>query len=189
MKASVYIATTLDGFIARENGGLDWLPGSDGNMPVEAENEDYGFNSFLQSIDVLVMGRNTYEFAVNQGAWPYENKQVIVLSSTLRRLADGVPNTVELRSESPNVLYENLMKAGARHLYVDGGKTIQGFLSYDLIDEIIITRIPVMIGVGIPLFGPLKKDKKLKHVETKAYKNGFVQSKYRIISQDINRKI
>ena len=97
MKASVYIATTLDGFIARENGELDWLPGSDGEVSIDSDTEDYGFNAFLDSIDVLVMGRNTYELAISTGQWPYGNKRVIVLSSTLRNLADGVPNTVELQ--------------------------------------------------------------------------------------------
>ena len=181
MKASVYIATTLDGFIARENGGLDWLPGSNGEVPVESENEDFGFNEFMKSIDVLVMGRNTYELAISAGMWPYGNKRVIVLSSTLRNLADRTPNTVELKSELPTDLYKNLENSGAEHLYVDGGKTIQGFLNSDLIDEIIITKVPVLIGTGIPLFGPLNNDKKLKHVETRAFKNGFVQSKYEVI--------
>lgn len=182
MKASVYIATTLDGFIARENGELDWLPGSDGEVPADSENEDFGFNAFMESIDVLVMGRNTYELVVSMGMWPYGNKQVIVLSNTLSNLADGIPNTVELRSEAPDALYDSLKKSGAKHLYIDGGKTIQSFLNAGLIDEIILTRVPVLIGAGIPLFGPLKSDKELKHIETQAYKNGFVQSKYDVIN-------
>ncbi len=181
MKASVYIATTLDGFIARENGELDWLPGSDGEVPVDSESEDFGFNAFMESIDVLIMGRNTYELAISTGMWPYGNKRVIVLSNTLHNLADGVPTTVELKSELPSDLYNNLKKSGAKHLYIDGGKTIQGFLNSGLIDEIIITRVPVLIGTGIPLFGPLDNDQKLKHIETRAYKNGFVQTKYEVI--------
>lgn len=182
MKASVYIATTLDGFIARKNGELDWLPGSDGEVPIDSENEDFGFNAFMKSIDVLIMGRNTYELAISTGIWPYGNKRVIVLSNTLRNLADGIPNTVELRSELPNDLYNNLKNSGAKHLYIDGGKTIQSFLNSGLIDEIILTRVPVLIGTGIPLFGPLNNDKKLKHIETQAYKNGFVQTKYEVIN-------
>jgi dihydrofolate reductase len=182
MRASVYIATTLDGFIARENGELDWLPGSDRQVPVDSENEDFGFNAFMEAIDVLVMGRNTYELAISTGMWPYGNKRVIVLSNTLRNLADGVPNTVELKSELPNDLYNNLKNSGAKHLYIDGGKTIQGFLHSGLIDEIILTRVPVLIGKGIPLFGSLNSDKKLKHIETRAYKNGFVQSRYEVIN-------
>ena len=181
MKASIYIATTLDGFIARENGELDWLPGSDGEVPIDSENEDFGFNAFMKSIDALIMGRNTYELVISTGSWPYGNKRVIVLSNTLRNLADGIPNTVELKSELPNDIYNNLKNSGAKHLYIDGGKTIQGFLNSGLIDEIIITRVPVLIGTGIPLFGPLNNDKKLKHIETQTFKNGFVQTKYEVI--------
>lgn len=181
MKASVYIATTLDGFIARENGELDWLPGSDGEVSIDSDTEDYGFNAFLDSIDVLVMGRNTYELAISTGQWPYGNKRVIVLSSTLRNLADGVPNTVELQFGLPDDLYNELKKSGAKHLYIDGGKTIQGFLNSDLIDEITITRVPILIGKGIPLFCALNNDKQMKHIGTHAYKNGFVQSKYEVI--------
>jgi len=181
MKASIYIATTLDGFIARQNGALDWLPGSDGKMEAGFENEDFGFNAFMDSVDVLVMGRNTYELVLSFGQWPYGNKRAIVLSSSLDKLADDVPSTVALKSCSPNDLYVELQNSGAMHLYIDGGKTIQGFLSAGLIDEIIITRVPILIGIGIPLFGALNKDKKLRHIETQTYNNGFVQSKYEVL--------
>jgi dihydrofolate reductase len=136
----------------------------------------------MDSIDVLVMGRNTYELAITTGQWPYGSKRVIVLSNTLRNLVDIVPETVELKSISPDNLYNELESSGAKHLYIDGGKTIQGFLNYDLIDELIITRVPVLIGKGIPLFGVLDTDKRLKHIETQSYKNGFVQSKYEVIN-------
>lgn len=182
MKTSVYIATTLDGFIARENGDLDWLPGSYGEVDVNAENEDFGYNVFIDSVDVLVMGRNTYELVLSFGPWPYGTQRVIVLSNTLKKLADDMPDTVELKSSLPNELYIELQKSGAKHLYIDGGKTIQGFLNAGLIDEIIITKVPILIGKGIPLFGALNKDKHLKHIETQSYKNGFVQSKYEVIN-------
>jgi len=184
VKASVYIATTLDGFIARENGELDWLPGSDGEVDVNAENEDFGFNAFIDSIDVLVMGRNTYELVLSSGLWPYGNKRVIVLSRTLKKLANNLPSSVELKSRLPNELYTELQEAGAQHLYIDGGKTIQGFLDSGLVDEITITKVPVLIGKGIPLFGDLNKDKSLKHIETQSYKNGFVQSKYAVLNKE-----
>jgi len=188
MKASVYIATTLDGFIARENGALDWLPGSSDGEEVENSNDDFGLNAFMDSVDVLVMGRNTYELVVASGQWFYGNKRVIVLSSTLSRISDDLPETVELRSCSPAELYRELENSGANHLYIDGGKTIQGFLSASLIHEIIITRIPILIGSGIPLFGPLAKDKKLRHVETLSFENGFVQSKYEILEEGKDSK-
>lgn len=183
MKASVYIATTLDGFIARENGELDWLPGSDGEVDINAENEDFGYNAFIDSVDVLVMGRNTYELVLSFGPWSYGTQRVIVLSNTLKKLADDMPDTVELKSSLPKELYVELQKSGAKHLYVDGGKTIQGFLDSGLIDEITITKVPVLIGKGIPLFGALNKDKHLKHIETQSYKNGFVQSKYAVLNK------
>ena len=176
MKISVFIATSLDGFIARENGELDWLPGSDDG----SSDDDFRFKTFMDSVDVLVMGRNTYETVLSFRQWPYGNKRVVVLSSKLLQLSDNLPKTVELRSCSLIELVKDLLKSGAKHLYIDGGKTIQGFLNAGLIQEIIITRIPVLIGKGIPLFGPTNKDVKLQHIETHSFANGFVQSKYEV---------
>ena len=187
MKASVYIAVTLDGYIARENGSLDWLPGAEGEIDISSEPdntldyEDFGYNKFMENIDVLVMGRNTYEFVLSSGQWPYENKKVIVLSRTLDRVSSIVPDTVKIRSGSPNEIYLELKSEGAKHLYVDGGKTIQRFLDSGLIDELVITTVPVLIGKGVPLFGVLNEDKKLKLLESKHYSNGFVQNKYLVL--------
>jgi len=178
MKCSVYIATSLDGFIARKDGELDWLPGSDGTAA--ADPEDFGYDSFMQSVDALVLGRNTFEFVAATGLWPYGKKTVIVLSSTLKGLPDGIPDSVELHDASPKELHQELVRRGLQHVYVDGGKTIQGFLREGLIDELIVTTVPVLIGTGIPLFGPLERDQKVIHVETKSFSNGFVQSRYKI---------
>lgn len=180
MKTSVYIATSFDGFIARKNGELDWLPGADGEPVPDSEGEDFGYNAFIQSIDTLIMGRNTFETVISFGQWPYK-KPVIVLSSTLDKLPDDLPATVELKCCSPEELSDELNISGARHLYIDGGKTIQKFLEAGLIDELIISQVPVLIGSGIPLFGPLNKDIKLSHLETTSFKNGFVQNKYKVI--------
>lgn len=174
IKCSVFIATSLDGFIARKDGGLDWLP-----QPNEAEGgEDYGYKEFMASVDTLVMGRKTYELVLTFKEWPYPDKKVVVLSSryptTPTRLADGVEGVLC----SPRELVEQLSARGARHLYVDGGKTIQGFLNAGLIHEMTITRVPVLLGDGIPLFGRLASDIRLQHVATKAYANGLVQSRY-----------
>lgn len=177
MKTSVYIATSLDGFIARENGDLDWLTG---NHEGESGSEDYGFEEFMDSVDVVIMGRNTYEVVLSFGQWPYGNKRVVVLSSKLAQVSDNLPKTVEVKSGSLPELVQDLRQSGARHLYIDGGKTIQGFLNAGLVQEIIITRIPVLIGQGIPLFGPTTKDVKLQHIETRSYPNGYVQSKYKV---------
>jgi len=182
MKVSVYIATTVDGFMARENGGLDWLPGSDGIVDPELGNEDFGFRAFMDSVDALVMGRNTYELVISSGQWPYGDVKVVVLSNSLQRLSDVVPDTVQLKSCSPLKLYQELADAGINHLYVDGGKTIQSFIAAGLINEITITKIPVLIASGIPLFGGISKDIKLRHLITNSYRNGFVQTTYEIVS-------
>ena len=176
MKASVYIATSLDGFIARENGELDWLSGDD----IEGSGEDYGFHEFMDSIDILVMGHKTFEMVVSSGKWLYGNKKVIVLSSRPVQIPSDLAETVESQSCSPTELVKQLSERGAMHLYIDGGKTIQGFLNADLIQQIIITRIPVLIGKGIPLFGPVINDIKLQHIETISFANGIVQSRYEV---------
>ncbi len=177
MKISVYIATSLDGYIARENGDLDWLPGSDG----QSDGEDYGYQQFMDSVDTLVMGRHTYEMVLSFGEWPYGEKRVIVLSSQEIEIPAHLAVTVESSSSSPAKLVDKLHKSGAQHLHIDGGKTIQGFLNAGLINEMIITRIPVLIGSGIPLFGALDHDQKLRHIETSSFANGFVQSKYEVL--------
>lgn len=188
MKASVYIATSLDGFIAREDGALDWLPGTqeyaqsadENSKYLQLENEDYGYQEFIDSVDALVIGRGTYESVLAMGQWFYGDKRVIVLSSTLSQLADHLPKSVELRSGSVTEIAKELEESGVKHVYVDGGKTIQAFLRVGLIDEMILTRIPVLLGSGIPLFGPLDKDVYLEHVETRSFANSFVQSKYKV---------
>lgn len=177
MKASAYIATSLDGFIARENGALDWLPTGNG-----IGGEDYGFKKFMATVDVLVMGSHTYEKVLTFGDWPYENKPVTVLSNRRLVIPKHLSQSVESMSCSPAELVGRLSKRGAKHLYIDGGKTIQGFLNAGLIQRLIITRIPVLIGAGIPLFGPLAHDIKLRHIETRQYSTGLVQSEYEILS-------
>lgn len=177
IKCSVFIATSLDGFIARNNGALDWLSGSDGEMG----SEDYGYNAFFASIDTLVVGRNTYALAATFKEWPYRGKRVVVLSSSYssepRQLAEGVEGI----ASTPNDVLHQLSNLGSSHVYVDGGKTIQRFLQANLIDELTITRIPILIGEGIPLFAASGRDIKLRHVSTRAFESGFVQSKYAVI--------
>lgn len=176
MKASVYIATSLDGFIARENGDVDWISSGD----INGNGEDYGFHKFMDSVDILVMGRRTFEMVVSSEKWPYGSKQVVVLNNRGVQIPSDLSETVESQSCSPTELVEQLSRQGAKHLYVDGGKTIQGFLNAGLIQQFIITRVPVLIGKGIPLFGPVNKDIKLQHKETRSYPDGFVQSRYKV---------
>lgn len=176
-KCSVFIATSLDGFIAREDGGIDWLPTPD----TESEGgEDHGYNDFISSIDALVMGRNTYELVLTFDKWYYGNLPVFVLTSRGIEIPDRISNTVSQISGDPQEIVHQLAEKGYHSLYVDGGKTIQGFLNAGLIDEMTITTIPVLIGSGIPLFGPTPNDIKLKHVESRS-SVGLVQNKYEVI--------
>jgi len=171
MKASVFIATSIDGFIARENGAIDWLP----------ENpEPHGYDEFMATIDAIVMGRNTFETVLGfGGAWPF-SKKVIVLSSRASELVAPEGADCEMMSGKPSEIVARLSAGGLEHLYIDGGVTIQRFLEAGLIQRMIITRIPVLLGSGIPLFGPLSRDVKLSHVATRTYRDGLVQSEYTI---------
>ena len=175
-KCSVFIATSLDGFIARKDGGLDWLPGSDG----VSDGEDYGYESFFESIDTLIFGRLTYELALSFPEWSYAGKNVVVLSSSYPKTLQPISHNIEGTSLSPGELLSALKSRGARHVYVDGGTTIQSFLQNHLIDELTITRVPVLLGDGISLFGPTGRDINLRHVSTRTFPSGFVQSKYEI---------
>ena len=175
MRCSVFVATSLDGFIAREDGAIDWLPGP------EAGGEDYGFKAFMSTVDGLVMGRNTYELVRTFGSWPYGRKPVIVLSSRPVEVPEAIAGTAEWMSGPPRDIARRLGERGMKHLYVDGGRTIQGFLSDGLITDIVITRIPILIGAGIPLFGPLRTDVKLRHAGTYSYPTGLVQSRYEVV--------
>lgn len=175
MKVSVYIATSLDGFIARPNGGIDWLPAGDDS------GEDYGYQEFMDSVDALVMGRNTYETALSFGTWPYAGKSAVVLSSRTVEIPADIAGSVEAMSGTPSEVVRRMEARGARHLYVDGGKTIQGFLAAGLVTQMIITRVPVLIGSGLPLFGPLPEDVRLRHVATRSFAIGLVQSKYEVV--------
>jgi dihydrofolate reductase len=146
-----YIATSLDGFIARKDGSLDWLVNID-----NPEKSDYGFSDFISQIDAVVIGRGTYEVVAGFRPWPY-NKPVFVLSTTLKHEYIETIN-VKILSKDPSELVSYLNSKGFNNLYIDGGKTIQGFLSQNLIDELIISRIPVLLGSGIPLFGEIDND-------------------------------
>lgn len=169
----VYIATSLDGFIARPGGELDWLPGTPDGPGLPAE--DHGYDAFMARVDTMVIGRGTFDAVRDFSPWPYAGKRVIVLSRTLD--ASTLSEPVEIHPGPVEALAQSLQ--GARGVYVDGGQTIQAFLRAGLIDELIITRIPVLIGTGLPLFGPLDADVRLEHIDTRSFPSGFVQSTYR----------
>ena len=172
MKASVFIGTSLDGFIARPDGAFDFLP-ADGGEP-------HGYAEFMASVDTIVIGRNTFEVVLPMKPWPYGDKRVVVLSSRPLDFSGVEGGRVEQMSGSPEEIAAKLDATGAKHLYVDGGITIQRFLRAGLIQRMIITRVPVLIGEGIPLFGSVPHDIKLRHIATKSYLSGLVSSEYSI---------
>ena len=174
MIVSVFIGTSVDGFIARLNGSYDFLP--------EGGGEPHGYDEFMAGVDTLVIGRKTFEAVLALPAWPYGGKNVVVLSSKPVDFSGARGNTIQQMAGSPAAIVATLAAKGAQHVYVDGGITIQRFLRDGLVQRLIITRVPVLIGEGIPLFGSLPRDVQLRHVTTQQYKSGLVKSEYQVIS-------
>jgi len=171
MEVSVFVGTSLDGFIARSDGALDFLPPGGG--------EPHGYDEFIATVDALVIGRKTYETVLAFDSWPYDGKRVIVLST--RKLADP-PDGVEVEQMSgrPHEIVAQLSASGIKHIYVDGGITVQRFLQSGLVQRIVITRVPILIGEGIPLFGSVTSDIPLRHIGTRQFRSGLVQSEYHL---------
>lgn len=176
-RCSVFIATSLDGFIAREDGRIDWLEHYNGLLPA---GEDCGYGAFMAAVDALVMGRHTFEQVLSFDAWPYGDKPVIVLGSQPPPIPPALAATVSASRETPRVLVERLSAGGMHRLYIDGGLTIQGFLRDGLIDELTITVIPLLLGAGRPLFGTLTGEIRLELLSSRSYDCGFVQNHYRV---------
>ncbi len=172
MTASVFVGTSVDGFIARPNGDFDFLP--------EGGGEPHGYNEFMASVDAIVIGRMTFEKVLSFDAWPYGDKRVVILSSRPLDLSAVVGGVVEQMAGAPAEIVTQLAARGVHHLYIDGGITIQRFLRAGMIQRLIITRVPVLIGAGIPLFSSLPRDIRLHHVATRQYASGLVQSEYEI---------
>ncbi len=171
MYASVFIGTSLDGYIARTNGALDFLPPGGG--------EPHGYDEFMATVDALLVGRKTYETVLEFDEWPYGKKRAFVLSSG--ELAAAPPQAVvERLCGEPRDIVAQLDSRGIGHAYVDGGVTIQKFLRAGLIQRLIITRVPVLIGDGIPLFAALPGDIHLRHIATRSFASGLVQSEYHL---------
>jgi dihydrofolate reductase len=173
MQISVFIGTSVDGFIARPNGTLDFLPSGGG--------EPHGYDEFIAGVDTLVIGRNTFEIVLAFPEWPYGQKRVVVLSSKPLDFSGVRGGIVEQMSGSPAEIVAKLSASGTRHVYVDGGLTIQQFLRAGLVQRLIITRVPVLIGQGIPLFGTLPHDIRLQHVATQHYQSGLVKTEYQVL--------
>jgi dihydrofolate reductase len=173
MKLSVFCGVSVDGFLARPDDTLDFLH--------TGEQEPHGFNEFLASVDVVVIGRRTFEVVLRLGHLTlYGKKPVVVLSSFPLDFSSVKGAMVEQMSGQPAEIAKQLEFRGFKHVYIDGGITIQRFLAAGLIDRLVITRVPVLIGAGIPLFGPLPRDISLRHAATRSYNGGLVQSEYEI---------
>jgi dihydrofolate reductase len=179
----VFVGTSLDGFIAREDGDLDWL------TSVGDELGDTGYEEFFGGVDAMVLGRATYDTVVGFPEWPYAGKRVFLLSRTLHRSYTGnSPPSVPLPAETtvhPTLgdVIDALLAEGRRRVYVDGGRTIQSFLRAGLVREITITRAPVLLGSGIPLFGPLHGDVHLRYTGGRELGAGFTQSSYEVLPE------
>ncbi len=176
IRCSVYVAVSLDGYIAGENDDLAWLNPPEGTPP----GEDFGFKDFFASVDVVIMGRRTYEAVMGFENWPYPDKRVIVLAHQPFNIPPHLTANIERMSGDPDEILDALEKQGVRHAYVDGGLTIQAFLVLGLIKEITLTHIPVVLGAGVPLFGAANQPLHAQHIETITFKNGYVQTKYRL---------
>ncbi|MBI2409066.1 MAG: dihydrofolate reductase [Gemmatimonadetes bacterium] len=170
--ASVFVGTSLDGFIARPDGAIDFLPHSP---------EPHGFEEFYATVDALLMGRKTFETVLAfGGAWPYGSKPVFVLTS--RPLPPAPEGAVlERVSGTPDEVMAQLRQRGIQHVYLDGGQTVQTFLRAGRIDQLIITRVPVILGAGISIVGALDRDIQLQHVATRSFPSGLVQSEYAVL--------
>jgi dihydrofolate reductase len=174
IRASVFVGVSVDGFLARRNGDFDFLIPPGGV-------EEHGYTAFMATVDALVIGRNTYDKVLTLDEWPYGVKPVIVLSTRPIRPPTSPAAVVERVEGTPAEICARLAERGFRHLYVDGGITIQRFLEAGLIQTMTITRVPVLVGEGIPLFGALPRDIRLEHVETRTYATGLVTSEYRVV--------
>jgi len=176
MLASVFVGTSLDGFLARLDGSFDFLDAA-GNVP-------HGYEEFFASVDTLVIGRGTYDVILAFPEWPYADKRVVVLSTKSLDLAAARSRNanIEQMSGSPAEIVAKLESSGTRHAYIDGGITIQNFLRANQIQKLTISRVPVLIGQGIPLFAAIPQDIQLRHIATRTYPTGLVQSEYEVLS-------
>ncbi|MCC5987370.1 MAG: dihydrofolate reductase [Pararhodobacter sp.] len=171
----VFIAASLDGFIARADGAIDWL------LPFNAEGEDHGYDAFIAGVDGLVMGRATYETVLGFGDWPYA-KPVVVMSRTLG--AADVPQhlrqRVRITADAPADIVHALRAEGWRSAYVDGGEVIRSFLAEGLIGRITLTLVPILLGRGRPLFGAIGREVRLEREAVRPFRNGLVSLDYRV---------
>lgn len=184
MKCSVFIATSADGYIATESGGVEWLESAGDPSADMTGCEDMGFSDYIADVDCMIIGRKCMEklssFNLPPEHWPYGQRRIIVLSNTLKTPTANLPDTVEMYSGDIKVLIATLTKQGVSHIYVDGGTTITHFINLQLINGLTITQAPILLGKGLPLFGKLNQEITLDAAKAKAYPNNFIQTQYHI---------
>jgi len=171
-----FMAMSLDGFVARQNHGLDWL------MKQNTAGEDHGYDAFFSKVDGLVMGSGSYKTALTFDAWPYE-KPVIVMSHSLTNadIPDDLRDKVFLTSLTPKQVMHSLADRGWRRVYIDGGKIIQSFMRGRLIVDMTVTLIPILIGEGKRMFGTLDADIDLELQSAQPYPSGLLTLKYKVL--------
>ena len=183
MKCSVYIATSTDGYIATPDGGVDWLHTA-GNSEADMGSEDMGFRAFMDSVDCMIMGRKCMETISSMNLtpeqWPYGDVHIVVLSNTVAEPPQNLRGKVEMYSGDIQNLILQLESSGFKHAYIDGGSTITSFINLKLIDEMIITKVPILLGEGIPLFGKINQSIKLENAKAVVFPNDFIQVKYNV---------
>lgn len=179
-RCSAFIATSLDGFIARPDGSIDWLIQANATVP---SGEDCGYKAFMSTVDVVVMGRCTFEKARSFADWPFSNTPVWVMSSSLRELPEGLPDSVTLCHMTLPEVVQRAKEREFSRLYIDGGQLIQSFLREGLLHDITVTTVPVLLGDGRRLFGPTNGDVDARLASTIAYAFGFVQNVYEFGNQ------
>jgi dihydrofolate reductase len=173
----VFIATSLDGYIARPDGAIDWLESAN------AAGEDHGYETFIAKMDGIFMGRNTFAVALGFEPWPYD-LPVIVLSSSLQGgdLPQHLAGQVRIARSLEDAVAQSQQQGWAR-AYVDGGVTIRAFLAEGLVQDMVITRVPVLLGQGLPLFGAQHADLQMNHITTRSFLSGLVQSHYGVAAR------
>ena len=184
MKCSVFIATSLDGFIAKLDGNVDWLHTSGKQDAQMGPNSDMGWSDYIKSVDCMIMGRKCMDMInsmnLTEQEWPYGNIKIMVLSNTIKEVPTGLQGKIEMYSGELNALINTLEKAGHQHAYIDGGTSIQGFLNIQLINEMTITRVPILLGEGISLFGKTQQDILLHNCSATAFANDYIQETFEV---------
>ena len=190
MKCSMFIAPSVDGFIAKEDGGVDWLETvGDSVSKIDEKSElmkyfNDSFKNYMKSIDCMIMGRKLMEvlssFNLSPEQWPYGDIRIIAISDTLNKVPKNLSKYVEMYSGSIPTLISKLEKQGYKKAYIDGGITITSFFNLGLINEITLTLAPILLGRGIPLFGNFSKQIKLTDAKATAFPNNFIELKYKV---------